>query len=242
MKNTTLNIQGNTAVITFSNFTCDYKAEFKGIDNYKVGDDVTDVDAFLTSKMTSNFVQGICYSLNEIKKNDSIKNVCFDVGYNIGGYTMFVPFLSSIMTDDPMVIAENSMSRSRVEFHYTADLNADGVYGGEGDTWKGKYNYYVIQAGGSFSAGNIFPTAAKNGGYATTIGEPTAGGGCGVMRRCDITGFFYQYNGLIGFPERKEDGSYVNSEAGTTPMVAMDINDVYDLAKLNDKLNQLNAK
>lgn len=242
MKNTTLNIQGNTAVITFSNFTCDYKAEFKGIDNYKVGDDVTDVDAFLTSKMTSNFVQGICYSLNEIKKNGSIKNVCFDVGYNVGGYTMFVPFLSSIMTDDPMVIAENSMSRSRVEFHYTADLNADGVYGGEGDTWKGKYNYYVIQAGGSFSAGNIFPTAAKNGGYATTIGEPTAGGGCGVMRRCDITGFFYQYNGLIGFPERKEDGSYVNSEAGTTPMVAMDINDVYDLTKLNDKLNQLNAK
>ena len=242
MKNTTLNIQGNTAVITFSNFTCDYKAEFKGIDNYKVGDDVTDVDAFLTSKMTSNFVQGICYSLNEIKKNDSIKNVCFDVGYNVGGYTMFVPFLSSIMTDDPVVVAENSMSRSRVEFHYTADLNADGVYGGEGDTWKGKYNYYVIQAGGSFSAGNIFPTAAKNGGYATTIGEPTAGGGCGVMRRCDITGFFYQYNGLIGFPERKEDGSYVNSEAGTTPMVAMDINDVYDLTKLNDKLNQLNAK
>ena len=241
LKGTTLNVQGETAVITFTGFLCDYKKEFKGIDAYTVPQGTEDVDAFLTTKMTAHFVEGICYAMNEIKKNDAIKNVCFDVGFNTGGYVMFVPFISAIMTDDPCLVVENSVSRSRTDVHYKADLNGDGVYGGDGDTWKGKYNYYVIQGGGSFSAGNIFPTAAKNGGYATTIGEPTAGGGCGVARRCDITGFFFQYNGYIGFPEKLKDGTYRNSEAGTTPMVEMDMKDVYDLAKLDAKLKQINA-
>ena len=240
-KNTTLNIQGETAVITFTGFLCDYKKEFKGIDAYTVPEDTKDVDAFLSSKMTSNFLEGICYAMNEIKKNEAIKNVCFDVGFNTGGYVMFVPFISAIMTDDPCLVVENSISNSRIDIHYKADLNADGIYGGTGDTWKGKYNYCVIQGGGSFSAGNIFPTAAKNGGYATTIGEATAGGGCGVARRCDITGFFFQYNGFIGFPEKLSDGSYRNSEAGTTPMVEMEMKDVYDLAKLDAKLKEINA-
>ena len=240
-KNTTLNVEGETAVITFSSFMADYKKEFKGIDAYKVPEGTENVDAFLTSKMTTHFVEGVCYALNEVAKNTAIKNVCFDVGFNIGGYVMFVPFLSAIMTDDPVVTVENSISHSRIEAHYTADLNADGVFGGTSDTWKGKYNYYVIQAGGSFSAGNIFPTAAKNGGYATTIGEATAGGGCGVMARTDITGYYFQYNGPLGFPEHRADGSYVNSEAGTTPMVAMDVADVYNLAKLDAKLKTLKA-
>ena len=242
LSHTTLNVHGETAVITFSSFICDYTKEFKGIDFYQVPQDTGDVDAFLTSKMTSHFVEGICYALNEIKKNTAIKNVCFDVGYNTGGYVMFVPFLSSIMTDDPSVIFENSITHSRVEAHYKADLNADGVYGGQGDTWKNQYKYFIIQAGGSFSAGNIFPTAAKNGGYATTIGEATGGGGCGVTKRCDLTGFFFQYNGPIGFPEKKADGTFVNSEAGTAPVVEMDINDVYDLVKLDNKIKQLNAQ
>lgn len=241
LKNITLNVQGETAMITFTSFVCDYKKEFKGIDYYKVPDGTENVDAFLTSKMTAHFVEGICYAMNEIKKNEAIKNVVFDVGYNTGGYTMFIPFVSAIMTDDPSIIVENSISGSRIEAHYRADLNADGVYGGAGDTWKGQYNYYILQAGGSFSAGNIFPTSAKNGGYAKTIGEPTAGGGCGVSRRCDITGFFFQYNGYLGFPERKEDGSFVNSEAGTTPMIAMDVNDAYNLTKLDNKLKEYKA-
>ena len=238
LKNLTLNVQDETAMITFSSFLCDYKKEFKGIDYYTVPENTENVDAFLTSKMTSHFVEGICYALNEVKKNSAIKNVVFDVGYNTGGYAMFIPFLSAIMTDDPSLIIENSVSHSRIEAHYRADLNADGIYGGAGDTWKGKYNYYILQAGGSFSAGNIFPTAAKNGGYAKTIGEPTAGGGCAVTRRCDITGFYYQYNGYIGFPERKDDGSFLSSEAGTTPVIPMDVNDAYNLTKLNTKLKE----
>lgn len=237
----TLNVLGETAVITFTSFSADYKKEFKGIDAYQVPEGTENVDAFITSKMTAHFVEGICYAMNEIKKNEAIKNVCFDVAYNLGGYVMFVPFISAIMTDDPMVIFENSITGSRIEGHYLVDLNGDGVYGGKDDTWKGKYNYYVIQAGGSFSAGNIFPTAAKNGGYATTIGEPTAGGGCGVTRRCDLMGYMFAYNGPVGFPEKQEDDSFVNSEVGTKPNVAMDIADVYDLTKLNAKLKELQA-
>lgn len=241
-KHATLNIEDETAIISFTSFQSDYTKEFKGIDAYQIPVGTEDVDAFLTSKMNSHVIEGICYALNAIKGNDAIKNVCFDVGYNIGGYVMFVPFISAIMTDDPSIIFENSISGSRIEAHYEADLNADGIYGGKGDTWKDKYNYFVIQAGGSFSAGNIFPTAAKNGGYARTIGEPTAGGGCGVTRRCDITGYFFQYNGCYGFPTRKNDGSFVNSEIGTTPMIEMDVNDVYDPIKLNTKLKELNAQ
>ena len=57
-----------------------------------------------------------------------------------------------------------------------------------------------------------------------------------MSRRSDITGYCFNYNGFVGFPERKNDGSYVNSEAGATPMIPMDINDAYDMVKLNDKL------
>ena len=242
MANMVLNVQGETAVISFTTFTCDYKKEFKGIDYYKVPQDTEDVNAFLASKMTGHFVEGICYALNEVKKNTAIKNVCFDVGHNTGGYAMFVPFLSAIMTDDPMIIFDNSITHSRVEAHYKADLNADGVYGGQGDTWKDQYKYFIIQAGGSFSAGNIFPTAARNGGYATTIGEATAGGGCGVTKRCDLTGLFFQYNGPIGFPYKKADGTFASSEEGTVPVVEMDINDVYNLTKLDNKIKQLNQQ
>ena len=236
LKNLTLNIEGETAMITFTSFVCNYKQDFKGVDYYQVPQGTENVDAFITSKMTNHFVEGICYAMNEIKKNEAIKNVVFDVAYNNGGYVMFVPFLSAFMTDDPVVITQNTISGSILESHYRADLNADGIYGGAGDTWKDKYNYYILQAGGSFSAGNIFPTTAKNGGYAKTIGEPTAGGGCGVNRRSDITGYCFNYNGFIGFPERKDDGSYVNSEAGATPMIPMDISDAYDMVKLNNKL------
>ena len=234
-----LNISGSTAVISFSSFTVGLSDPFSGIDSYVVPQGTADVDAFLNTEMNKNVINGICYTLNEVKKNPDIKNICFDVGVNRGGYVMLVPFISAVMTDDPSVIYENSMTGSRVEGHYKADLNNDGVFGGEGDTWKGKYNFYIIQAGGSFSAGNIFPTAAKNAGYATTIGEATAGGGCGVCRRTDLTGVYFQYNGSIGFPEKKSDGTFINSEVGVDPNIAMDINDVYDMAKLNAKLQEL---
>ena len=239
LANQVLNIHNQTAVISISDFLTNLNDPFKGIDAYKVPEGTSDVSAYLTTQMNKDSFKGVCYALNEVKKNASIKNVCFDVALNRGGYVMLVPFLSAVMTDDPVLYYENSISNNRIESHYKADLNGDGVFGGEGDTWKGKYNYYVLQGGGSFSAGNIFPTAAKNGGYAITIGEKTAGGGCGVGRRSDITGYSFLYNANFGFVEKKDDGTFVNSEGGVDPMVAMDIFDVYDLEKLDAKLQTL---
>ena len=236
------NVENVTAVISFSEFSTSLTSPFLGIGKYVIPEDTQDRAAFINKEMSKDVVRGICFALNEVSKNTSIKNVVFDVCVNRGGYALLVPFLSSIMTDDPMVIYENSISNSRVEAHYSIDLNGDGVYGGEGDTWKGKYNYFVIQGSGSFSAGNIFPTTAKNGGYAVTIGEPTLGGGCGIARRADITGYTYLYNGNFGFPEKRSDGSFRNSEGRTSPMVEMDINDVYDLKKLDAKLAEINQK
>ena len=62
-------------MITFTSFVCNYKQDFKGVDYYQVPQGTENVDAFITSKMTNHFVEGICYAMNEIKKNEAIKNV-----------------------------------------------------------------------------------------------------------------------------------------------------------------------
>lgn len=234
--------ENQTAVISIPAFSTSLSAKFLGIDHYVIPEGTSDIAKFIDTEMNQDTVKGVCYALNQAKKNSKIKNICFDVGLNRGGYVMLVPFISAVMTDDPMMIYENSISGSRIESHYKVDLNGDGVYGGAGDTWKGLYHFFILQGSGSFSAGNIFPTTAKNGGYATTIGEPTLGGGCGIARRTDITGYQYQYNGNIGFPERQSDGSFKNSEGGATPMVEMPLSEAYDLKTLDAKLAELNAK
>ena len=235
------NEQGKTAVISLPHFTADYKAKFLGVQSYVVPEGTEDIDKFINAEMNKDVVKGVCYAMNQVKKNANIENVVFDVGLNRGGYAMLIPFLSAFMTDDPSMIYQHSISGSVIDAHYKVDLNGNGKFGEPEDTWKGQYHYYVLQGSGSFSAGNIFPCAAKNGGYAVTIGEKTLGGGCGVARRADLSGYHYQYNGNIGFPEKKADGSFVNSECGVEPNIAMPLTDAYDLEKLDAKLQSLSA-
>ncbi|MBQ4255410.1 MAG: hypothetical protein II721_05400 [Bacilli bacterium] len=181
---------------------------------------------------------GLGYFLNDIVKNPAIKNVVLDVSGNLGGYAMWIPYVMAIFTDDPYITFTNSIDNSIVETHYKADLDGDGVFGGEKDTFKGKYNFYVATAGASYSAGNIFPTMVKDSGIAKVIGEKTGGGCCGVFARTDLTGYLYQYSGNIAFPH-KENNSFIIAEDGLEPDIKMDLETFTDIKKLDAALKEL---
>lgn len=232
-------ISGETASILVPAFSGAYKEGVSKamLQNVYTGDDANKMSK-IGRAMMNDLIVGLGYFMNDVVKNENVKNIVFDLTTNLGGYVMWVPYFMAIITDDPTVTYINSIDGSIIESHYHADLDGDGVFGGPKDTFKGKYNFYVAAAGASFSAGNLFPTMVKNGKFATVIGERTAGGACGVASRADLTGYLYMDSGHIGFME-KQGQNYRLSEDGVEPDIVMDINTIADCAKLDAALKNL---
>lgn len=230
---------GETASMFLPNFSGAYKEGLSKavLQNIYSGEEENKYEK-IGKAAFNDMIIGLGYFLNDIVKNPAIKNVVLDVSGNLGGYVMWVPYLMAIFTDDPYITFTNSIDGSVVESHYKADLDGDGVYGGEKDTFKGKYNFFVATSGASYSAGNIFPTMVKDSGIAKVIGEKTGGGCCGVFSRTDLTGYLYQYSGNIAFPH-KENNSFVVAEDGLEPDIKMDLETFTDIKKLDAALKEL---
>lgn len=43
------------------------------------------------------------------------------------------------MTIDPSIVYRNTLDNLLLDLHYKVDLNGDGEYGGQGDTFADKY-------------------------------------------------------------------------------------------------------
>lgn len=103
--------------------------------------------------------------LKTINKNaDVVKNVVVDLTNNGGGMIATLPYLVAFFTDDPTYVLKDTTNNTVREYHYKVDLNADGVYGGAGDTFKDKFNFFFLTSGFSFSCGNCLPGMAKDAG------------------------------------------------------------------------------
>ena len=227
-------IRGSTAVIHYADYNFARKEE--GYQKYTVPEGKTIQEA-ATAYFNESFFRGWAVCMNEILKHPEVKNIVFDISENRGGYVYDFPIFCAIMDDDPRVIQRNVQTGGVTEFHHAVDLNGDGVHGGEGDTFKGKYNFAVLTSPASFSAGNITPSLAKNNGFAKIIGMPSAGGPCPVTMRTDTFGFAYRTSAQIHYPLVTSDG-YGSNDAGVPVDIALPAEDFFDVAKIDTILKE----
>ena len=169
--------------------------------------------------------------MNEILKHQEVKNIVFDITENRGGYIYSFPIFSAIMDDDPRVVQTNMQTGCSTEYHYEVDLNDDGVFGGEGDTFKGKYNFAILTSPASYSAGNITLSLAKSFGFAKILGLSSAGGPCPVALRMDSFGYTFRTSAQLHYP-LIIDNEYLSNDEGVPVDARIEAEDFFNVSKL----------
>ena len=219
-------MQNSTAVIRFDEFTNPGIIVSNSFDEGEIP--ATDPKEAIAR---GNIPLAFDASFERIKKNKDIKNVVVDLTCNGGGMVKVVPYILAHFSDDPKLIYKDLSMDVVKEFHYKVDLNHDKVYGGEGDTYKGKYNFYILTSDFSFSCASMTPTAAKDLGV-KIIGKKSGGGACSVGAFSDGFGSFFnissaQINGTM------ENGSFKHFDGGLPVDHELDPSSWYDLSKLD---------
>ena len=227
-------IRNKTAVLSVPDYNFQYTEN--GYKTYTVPEGST-VQEAASSNYNKSFFRGWAVSMNEILKHPEIKNIVFDLTMNRGGYVYNFPIFSAIMTDDPTVVQGNEQTGSLVEYHYSVDLDGDGIFGGATDTFKGKYNFVVLTSPASFSAGNITPAIAKSFGFAKIAGLPSAGGPSPVAIRMDSLGYGYRTSAQLHYP-CIVDGQYTSNDQGVPVDIEVSDKDFYNVTKLDEIFNQ----
>ena len=180
--NQTYAISGDTAYLRFHIFIHSTNPNFPILPYtnsvYKTSS-YEEAQTKVTSALNDSPYYAFAVAFNDIVKHENIKNVVIDVTGNIGGEIRCMPYLAAFLTLDPSIVYRNALDGSLIDLHYKVDLNGDGTFGGEGDSFEGKYKFYVL-SGANFSAGNEFTTLAKNTGMAKILGEKSSGGSCAI--------------------------------------------------------------
>lgn len=192
-----------------------------------------------TSLASQDTFIGIKFAFKEIEKNENIKNVVFDVTNNGGGSIREIPLILSFMSDDPTIYQKDTTDNSIAEYHYLVDLDGNGVAGETSDTYKGKYNFYVLTSNYSFSGASLLSACCKTIGCAKIIGVKSGGGTCPVFYGDDSIGSQYQYSGPSNVMY-KLNGQFIHNDDGVVVDYSLDSSYWYDFAKLNDYLKSLN--
>ena len=162
---------------------------------------------------TTNGMNGVFASLDALNKNGETKNVVFDLTCNGGGAIATLAYLAAFFTDDPAYVLNDINTGTTYEYHYKVDINGDGVFGGAGDTYKGKYNFYFLTSGFSFSCGNCLPGMGKDAGC-KIIGERSGGGASPVGVFMDALGSDISLSNYRRMTFKGSDGKYAQNDAG----------------------------
>ncbi len=218
--------KGSTAVIRFDDFSS------------------TDGDGNIPTKesvgldKTSTF--GIFYNaFQKIGQDSSIKNVVFDVAMNGGGEVAALGHALSFMTDDPIsACVKNYHTGATFKEVEYVDNDFDGDYK-DNDSYAGKYNFYILTSGYSFSCANAFPCIAQEHGWAKIIGQKSGGGDCCVGAGCSADGTMYSISSNLSFIH--EDGSSFDDGASPSPDYEIDYSNFYNLSYLDSFLSSLSA-
>ncbi|MBQ9266356.1 MAG: hypothetical protein IJ186_04785 [Bacilli bacterium] len=211
-----LDIVGKTAFITFDAFATNTK--IKSFDSYKN----TNPSDYVDSPMDL-----FASSFNKIKENNDVENVVVDLTCNGGGNVNGLAYLLGYFTKDPSILIHFGFNNSIYEYHYEVDLNQDGVFAGEGDTFEGKYNFYIMTSDASFSCANHLSTLCRNIGFGKVIGEKNGGGSCVISMLTNSSGYLYhsssEWTSLL-----KENGKYSTNDYGVEPDIKIDSSHFYD--------------
>ena len=224
-------VVGNTACLRFYTFTHN-EASCKPITDkeYKTENHEAAVNAYRNA-VAANPYKAFAIAFNDLAKMENINNIVIDVTGNNGGQIRCAPYLVAFMSADPSIVVGNQVDGSVIDFHYKVDLNGDGVFGGDGDTFANKYKFYILQ-GANFSAGNELSTMAKNTGFAKLIGRKSAGGSCVVHPRTDISGVSYSMSSMYRLMLKSGD-NYIANDAGIEPDLNIPFDNMFDLEKMD---------
>ena len=212
-----LDIVNKTAFIAFDKF--EYYEDIKGFNEYKNTDPETMVGR--------NCMELFASAFNKIKENSNIKNVVVDLSGNTGGKTASMAYLLGYLSKDPSILVNLELDRSVIDYHYELDLDLDGNFATDNDSFQDKYNFYVLTSGGTFSCGNLFTTCCKNRGFAKIIGEKSGGGSCVVSLLCNSSGFLYETSSEYINVLIDGDG-YKHNDGGVEVDIALDSSKFYD--------------
>lgn len=239
--NPTMKISGKTAILQFDSF--DGQLTSKGTyTKYKAlfeKDGISDYSSRYSYYLKINTLIGMFYAFYVIGQKSEITNVVFDVTNNGGGAVLLLPQLLAFMTKDPTVVFKDTLNDFMGEYHYVVDLNDDGVFAGEGDTYQGKYKFFILQSDFSFSCGTAFPTVCRNNNCAKIIGSSTSGGGtCPVSLGYDAVGSQYRVSARYNIMITNDGGkTYTNNDKGVTADKTLSSQYWYNYSYLNNWLN-----
>ena len=209
----------NTAVITFDEFCTDNELSSRHMQEY------SGLSEGYLNRDSSAFVAS-CF--NSFKDNAKIQNVIFDLTANGGGDAKSIAYLLSFLSKDPTLVAGEVLTGSQTEYHYLADLNGDGVYASEGDSFQGKYNFFIATSSATFSTANLFAGAAKGLAGVKIIGEQSAGGVSAPVYYCDGVGSVFSMSGPnVGF-YKNENGKYVQNDGGIPVDISLSTADFFN--------------
>ena len=225
--------EGSTALIRLDSFDATPSFIERGQTSYPSIDKLRE-DYESESPSTFAFLY---FTFKDIEEDSSVKNVVFDVTMNGGGDVNALGYALSFMTDDPVKINfKNTFTGALYSeaVNYDNDLNEET----DEDSYEGKYNFYILTSGYSFSCANAFPCIAKDNNLATIIGERSGGGDCQAKMMASIEGSSYQTSGTASI--RHEDGASVDN--GQEVDYAYPMSDFYDVARLNSFIEGLQSQ
>ena len=95
----------------------------------------------------------------DLKIINEVKRVIFDLSCNTGGMVIAIPFLLGLMRKDFHINSYNYYVKDLLQRHYRLDLNGNGVFREDSDTYN--YSFCVFTSSYSFSCGNAFSGTTK---------------------------------------------------------------------------------
>ena len=203
-----LQIRGNTAIITFDAFR---------------SDDSTSSFYYLALPTEEDWEYdtfGFFYSCFEIiSRTPEVTRVVFDLSNNGGGDAQSLCQLLGFLTPDGEVNITymNTYTGAYNSDWFHVDTNLDGVMD-DRDGWGGQYDFYIVTSPSTYSCGNAFAFYAAKQGLAKVIGRQPGGGDCVINLWYDAIGLISSYSGNLKLGV-KENGQFVSAE-GTVPMTA----------------------
>ena len=230
---------GSTAVIRMENFSIDaYQMSEKKTADPTYYPTAEIVKAGLNADKPSTF--SILYSCFEkITADSTIKNVVFDITLNSGGAVCAMLQALTFMSSDASAslyiknTKTGAISKETVKYDNNLDKKFDSK-----DSYAGKYNFFILTSGFSYSCGNSFPCIAKDNNLATIIGQTSGGGNCTVANCVGADGITWSMSSNYSMVHK--DGTGVDN--GQKVDYECDSSTFYDMTKLDTFVNNINSK
>ena len=156
---------------------------------------------------------GLFYdAFDKIQKRPGIKKVVIDLANNGGGrVSALVDILGFLSPDgEANITYYNTLNKNYCSEWYHVDTNLDGKFDAQ-DGFGGKYKFYIMTSGSSYSCANALPFLAQTNGLAKIIGEQPGGGDCMVTDFLDAYGNVANMSGTYKF-SKMINGEIVSDE------------------------------